>query len=97
MSFKLSKVDVLKEAMDKFDSTFEEIKIPITSVPMILYSGYRVNKDKKSFTKLIDAINNFLAGYEENEEYKKFVQSGTSSSENVRGRFDYWRNLIKTI
>ena len=93
----LSKIDVLKEAMDKFDSTFEEIKIPITSVPMILYSGYRVNKDKKSFTKLIDAINNFLAGYEENEEYKKFVQSGTSSSENVRGRFDYWRSMIKTI
>lgn len=92
----IEKVDILKDAMDKFDATFEEIKIPVTSVPMVLYSGYRILKDKKSFSKLVDLINEFLNGYNENEEYKQFVMSGTSSQENVRGRLDWWREKIKT-
>lgn len=87
---------MLQSAMDKFDESFEEIKIPVTSIPMVLYSGYRITKDKKSFSKLVELINEFLVGYENNEKYKQFVQSGTSSSENVRGRLDYWRELIKT-
>lgn len=92
----LEKVDTLKEAMDKLDASFEEIKIPSTSVPMVLYSGYRITKDKKSFQKLVDIIVEFLNGYEENEEYKQFVVSGTGSSQNVRGRFDWWRDKIRT-
>lgn len=92
----LEKVDVLREAMDSLDEAFEEIKVPVTSISMILYSGYRIKKDKKSFSKLIDLINDFLNNYENNEEYKQYVQSGTSSSENVRGRFDYWRNIIRS-
>ena len=92
----LTKIDTLKEAMDKFDNAFDEIKIPVTSIPMVLYCGYRVVKDKKSFSKLVEIIAEFLAGYENNEEYKKFVQSGTGSSENVKGRFNYWKELIKS-
>lgn len=91
------KIDTLKNTLDKFDESFEKVKIPVTSIPMILYSGYRVMKDKKSFSKLVDVINTFLSGYETNEDYKKFVTSGTSGSENVRGRLDWWRNKIKTI
>lgn len=91
------KIDMLKTAMDKFDEAFEEIKIPITSIPMILYSGYRITKDKKSFSKLIDIINEFLTSYDANEEYKQFVQSGTSGAENVRGRLDWWRGKIRTL
>ncbi len=90
------KFETLITAMDKFDEAFEKIKIPVTSVPMILYSGYRITKDKKSFSKLVDIVNEFLNGYDTNEEYKQFVQSGTSGSENVRGRLDWWRNKIRT-
>lgn len=92
----IEKVDILKESMDKFDSAFDEIKIPITSIPMVLYSGYRIVKDKKSFSKLVDLVNDFLNGYSDNEEYKQYVLSGTSSTENVRGRLDWWREKIKT-
>ena len=92
----LSKVDVLKESMDKFDEAFDEIKIPVTSIPMVLYSGYRIIKDKKSFSKLVELVNKFLNEYETNNDYKQYVQSGTSSPENVRGRLDYWRNMIRT-
>lgn len=63
---------------------------------MILYSGYRILKDNKSFEKMIGLVNEFLENYDSNEEYRKYVQSGTSSVENVRGRFDYWRDLIRT-
>ena len=90
-----SKIDMFRSAMDKFDESFEQIKLPVTSVPMILYSGYRIIKDKKSFSKLVELINEFLVGYENNEEYKQFVKAGTGSAENVRGRLDYWRELIK--
>lgn len=92
----LEKADVLKDSMDKLDAAFEEIKIPVTSVPMVLYSSYRVTKDKKSFGKLVEIINEFLIGYDDNNEYKQFVMSGTSGSEMVRGRFDWWRNKIRT-
>ena len=91
------KIDILKTAMGKFDEAFETINIPVTSIPMVLYSGYRIIKDKKSFSKLVDIINEFIVGYDTNEEYKLFVQSGTSGQENVRGRFDWWRNKIRSI
>lgn len=91
------KTEMLKSALDKFNENFDEVKIPVTSIPMILYSGYRILKDKKSFSKLVNSIQEFLTNYETNEEYKEFVQKGTTSAENVRGRFDYWRNIIKTI
>lgn len=93
----LDKVDTLSEAMNSFDTSFETIKIPVTSVPMILFSGYRIKKDKKSFSKFVELVNEFLNGYDSNEEYKQYVQSGTSSSENVRGRFDWWRDKVKTL
>ncbi len=96
-SIDADKIDTLKAAMDKFDEAFTEIKVPVTSIPMVLYSGYRIVKDKKSFSKLVDLVNDFLVGYDANEEYKKFVQSGTSSTENVGGRLDWWKNKIKCI
>lgn len=92
------KVNSLREAMDKFNAAFEsELKVPVTSIPMILFSGYRVTKDKKSFTKLVDVVNEFLNSYETNEDYKQYVMSGTSSSENVSGRFDWWRDRIRML
>ncbi len=91
------RINSLKETLDKFNAAFEEIKVPVTSIPMILYSGYRVTKDKKSFSKLVDIISEFLNEYENNEDYKQYVISGTSSSENVRGRFDWWRDKIRVF
>ena len=83
--------------MDKLDETFEDIKIPITSIPMVLYSSYRVKKVRKSFAKFVEAVINFLDNYDNNEEYKKYVQSGTGSSENVKGRLEYWQDLVKGL
>lgn len=93
----INRTDILKEAMNKFDESFDEIKIPVTSIPQILYSGYRIIKDKKSFTKLVDKVADFCVNYDTNDEYKQFVQNGTGSKENVRGRFDYWRSIVREL
>mgnify|MGYP004506309187 FL=1 len=93
----LDKADTLKEAMDRLNESFDKIKIPVTSLPQILYAGYRVTKDKKSFSRLADKVADFVANYDSNEEYKQFVQSGTGSKENVNGRFQYWRGIVKTL
>lgn len=94
----LDRADSLKEAMDRFNEAFDgEVKIPSTSIPQILYSGYRIVKDKKSFSRLAEKVSEFIATYDSNEEYKQYVQSGTGSKENVKGRFDYWRGIVKTL
>lgn len=44
-------------------------------------------KDKKSFSRLAEKVSEFIATYDSNEEYKQYVQSGTSgtgSKENVK-------------
>lgn len=94
----LDRADALKEAMDRFNEAFDsEVKIPSTSIPQILYSGYRIVKDKKSFSRLAEKVSEFIATYDSNEEYKQYVQSGTGSKENVKGRFDYWRNIVRQL
>ena len=89
--------DILAEAMDKLDTSYEEISIPATSIPQILYACYKNEKNKKSFSALTDKITEFVNTYDDNEEYKLFVQSGTTSSENVDGRFQYWRGIVKEL
>ena len=96
----LGRVDTLKEAMDKLDESFEELKVKQLNVPMILFVSYRCVKDKRSFSKLVDKIMEFVNDYNEPDklqDYKQFCQSSTTSSENVRGRLDYWRGIIKTL
>lgn len=92
----LEKIETLSSALDSFNEVFDEIKIPVTSLPMVLYSGYVVKRNKKSFSKLVDIVNEFLVSYDSNEEYKQFVISGTSGSENVSGRLQWWKDKIKT-
>lgn len=92
------KIAFLKNVLDKLNEAFEEkIKIAYTSLPMIFYAGYTVLKYKKSFSKFIEMVNDFISNYDSNEEYKQYLAKGTTSSENVRGRLTYWKNLIKNI
>ena len=58
-SISQDKVDMLESALDKYDESFEKIKVPVTSVSFVLYSGYRIIKDNKDFSKLVDTINDF--------------------------------------
>ena len=94
------KIKMLKTALDKLDENFEEIKVKQLNIPMILFVSYRCIKDKKSFTKLTECIRQFLYDYNDTKKlqyYKSFCQSSTSSAENVKGRLDYWRKVIKEL
>ena len=94
---KRGKVDCIRLAMDKLDDGFEMLKVNTLTIPMILYAGYMTQKDGKDFNKLIDCILDFVNSYDTNEEYKQYCQSGTSSSEKVRGRLGYWQRLLAGI
>lgn len=95
----IDKTEILKEALDKFDEAFPDIKLPssITTLPEILYLGYKGIKDKKSFAKLVSVIDDFVNNYDTNEEYKKYVQARTTSTENVTGRLEWWKNKLREM
>ena len=94
----VAKVELIKQALDKMDEVFsDDVKIPKTSLSFICYCYYRVTKDKKSISKLTDTVKTFLDEYDSNEEYKSFIQQGTSSGESVKARLQYWRNIIREL
>ena len=92
------KIDFIKQALDKLNESFDDnVKIPKTTISFICYACYRVIKDKKNTSKLIDKVKEFLDNYDSNEEYKELVKQGTSSSESVKARLDYWKNIMKEL
>lgn len=92
------KNSIIIQSLDKLDGAFDEdVKIPKTSISMIIYGMYRILKDNKSTEKYIAAVKDFLENYDSNEAYIKFTKEGTSHAENVKGRLDYFRNMVKNI
>lgn len=90
-------IEILKQAMTKIDEHYETLVLPISTSPMVLYSAYRIIKSKKSFTRFLEILGEFIDNYNDNEEYKKYLQSATSSKENVTGRYEYFKELIKQV
>lgn len=89
---------IIIQSLDKLDASFDEnVKIPKTSISMIIYGMYRILKDNKSTEKYIASVKDFLENYNSNEEYVRFTKEGTANAENVKGRLDYFRNMVKNI
>ena len=94
----VEKIEIIRQGLDKLNESFDEkIKINKTTISFICYGAYRIIKDNKSFEKFMESVNNFLANYDFNDEYKTFTQQGTSSAESVKGRLEYWRNIIREL
>ena len=92
------KVGIIKEAINKLDVALEEdVKIPKTSISVLCYASYRACKDGKNYTDFMLKASEFLAGYDDNTEYKEKLMSGTNSAESVRFRLDYWREIVKKL
>lgn len=91
------RVKVLEQALDKLYENLPEFRVTSSSLPMIIYSAYRCIKDKKSFVKLIDAIHKFVDTYDKNEVYKQYCVQGTNNAENVRGRLQYWKDVVRKL
>lgn len=91
-------IDTIKKALDNFDDVFgEDVKINKTTIPFICYAGYKVLNENKSFPDLVEYVNDFLANYDSNEEYKAFIQQGTASGESVKNRLEYWNNAVDNM
>ena len=94
----IAKVDIIKDALDKLDKEFiEPVKIKSTSISFICYGMYKCIKDKKSTTKYMEWVHDFLDNYATNEEYLAYCGSGTSNAENVKGRLQYFKSSIRTL
>ena len=89
-------ISALTEVLVSLDS-MDGLKIKSTSIPMILYSGYRCIKEGKDFRKFEAAVNEFVETYDTNEEYTQLVQSGTTSSAGVKARLQYWNNVVENL
>lgn len=99
-----SALDSLDEISDSFKTDKEiekgdkgKIKMPITLLPFILYSSYRVKKDAKSFSNLATKMTDFVKNYDTHTEYKSLLSEGTTDKSSVRQRLDYWRGVIRTL
>ena len=88
------KVNLIKDALDKLDDAFDEVKIPKTTVPFVIYAAYKVMEEGKDFDNFVEVVKEFLANYDNNEEYKSMLTNGTSSGESVKFRIDYWKNVV---
>jgi len=92
------KINAIKEGLDKLDDEFEEsVKIKNTSLSLICYGMYRIIKDKKSTSKYLEWVHNFLDTYDSNEAYLVYCGSGTASAEMVKGRLSYFREAIRKL
>lgn len=93
-----NKISLITESVVKLDNILPvDTKIPKTTLPFLCYSSYRVLKDKKGYDKFATKVKEFLDGYDSNEEYKASLSNGTSSSESVKARFTYWRNMLHSL
>lgn len=92
------KIDLIKQALDGLNEAFDDgIKVPKTSISVICYAAYRVKKDNKDFNRFVDIIKDFLTNYDSNEEYKSNLKEGTASTQAVKYRLDYWRNIVREL
>lgn len=90
------KIDLVKQSLDKLRDNLD-VKIKHLSIPMIIWGMCRIIKDKKSVSKYVTWLKNFIETYETNEEYLQYCLSGTASSEMVKGRLQYFKDAIKNM
>ena len=94
----LTKVEIIKEALNKLDEVFsDKVKIKNNSLAICIYGMYKIIRDKKSSQKYIEWLKHFIETYNTNDSYLVYCSSGTASAENVKGRLLYFKNAIKSM
>lgn len=95
--------DVL-EALVALDDVFvneDFIKIPVTSVPMILWGAVKVVKNNGDMQAFANAVSKFVqdlaSGDESLEEYRKSSKSSTGNQPNVEYRFSWWKKVTEDV
>ena len=90
-------IDILKSVLDRLDAHFEALKIKSTSIPMLLYAAYIVKDKHRSMDAFLESVQEFVDHYNENTSYLEYCNRGTTSSDAVKGRWTYWKNLVNEL
>ena len=96
--FAEKKIENLRKALDKLNEELpEDVKIKASTIPMCIYGMYRMVRDSKSTSKYMEWLNKFLASYDTNLDYLQYCSNGTSNSDMVNGRLQFFKDAIKEI
>lgn len=93
----LTDTDKNSDDADKKTAEKNRLKLPLTSIPQIIYAAYRVNKSNADTNKLKNTIESFVNDYDNNNEYDSFLGKNTDGYNNVKGRFELWQKQIEKI
>ena len=92
------KLSVIKKSLDRLNSELtEEDSIKPGTISIVIYGLYYTYKIQKSTSKYIEWLKGFIADYGNNEEYKQYLMNGTSSANNVKGRYEYIRKVVNNL
>lgn len=93
-----SKIETISEAINKLDGVLpDDTKVTKTTLPFMCFASYKVLKNKAGYDKFATKVNEFLVGYDNNDEYKANLSNGTSSAESVQYRLNYWKSLVNSL
>lgn len=95
----VANADAIEEALNVLGNAFtdEDKRIKLNILLFAIYGMFYALRIGKSEDVYIDWLKNFIAGYDENEEYKQYCTSGTANAGNVKGRLDYFVNAINNL
>lgn len=96
--FAEKKIENLRKALDRLNEELpEDVKIKASTIPMCIYGIYRMVRDSKSTSKYMEWLNEFLASYDTDLDYLQYCSNGTSNSDMVNGRLQFFKDAIKEI
>lgn len=93
-------INTLKRVLTILNDSFadeKKVKIARTSIAFILYAGYRAITEQKSTENYVNKIKEFINNYDENEEYKSSLVGGTTKTNSVMARLEYFNNIVDLL
>lgn len=94
----IERTNILKNALVKLNERYPDgLKSNLSSVPMIIYGLYKTIKDHKSTEAYFNWLDAFIPDLVNNEEYMQYCKVGTAGKDNVIGRYEYFRNVLRNL
>lgn len=94
----IERSNILKNALNKLNEKYPDgLRSNLSSVPMIIYGLYKTIKDHKSTEAYFGWLDEFIANLASNEEYLQYCKVGTAGKDNVLGRYEYFRNVLRNL
>ena len=91
-------VIAVSDALDKLNEHYtKKVKMSKTILSLAIYGVCKAQIEGKDLTKYFEWLDNFIATYKEDEEFMQFCKQGTANAANVKGRLDYFNNIIEQL